>query len=100
MPPETIAAGELQEETGLVAKRMTYLGHVFNAPGYSNQGMHVFLAEELSPGPQQLSPEEGDLVCTRVSVEQFEAFVREGRIKDGSTLAAYGLLRMQKRLPG
>jgi ADP-ribose pyrophosphatase len=95
-PPEAIAAEELQEETGLVAGRMTYLGHVFNAPGYSTQGMNVFLAEELSQGPQQLSPEEGDLVCTRVTLEQFEAYVREGRIKDGSTLAAYGLLR---RLP-
>jgi ADP-ribose pyrophosphatase len=97
--PETVAAGELREETGLVAGRMTYLGHVFNAPGYSNQGMHVFLAEELSPGPQQLTPEEGDLVCTRVTVEEFEALVRQGRIKDGSTLAAYGLLRIQQRAP-
>ncbi|WP_224366784.1 NUDIX domain-containing protein [Hyalangium versicolor] len=96
--PETVAAGELQEETGLVARRMTYLGHVFNAPGYSTQGMHVFLAEELSAGPQQLSPEESDLVCTRVTVEQFEQFVLEGRIKDASTLAAYSLLRMKKRL--
>ncbi|WP_224244074.1 NUDIX domain-containing protein [Hyalangium gracile] len=97
--PETVAAGELQEETGLVAGRMTYLGHVFNAPGYSTQGMHVFLAEELSPGPQRLSPEESDLVCRRVTVEEFEALVLEGRIKDASSLAAYGLLRMKKRLP-
>ena len=50
-PPETVAAGELQEETGLVAKRMTYLGHIFNAPGYSTQGMHVFLAERFGDSP-------------------------------------------------
>lgn len=99
-PPEAVAAGELQEETGLVAGRMSYLGHLLSAPGYSNQGLHVFLAEELTPGPQQLSPEEGDLVCTRVTVEQFEALVREGRIKDASTLSAYALLRMHRRLPG
>lgn len=98
-PPETVAAGELQEETGLVAGRMTYLGHIFNAPGYSTQGMHVFLAEELSPGPQRLSAEEGDLVVTRVTVEEFEALVLEGRIKDASSISAYGLLRMKKRLP-
>jgi ADP-ribose pyrophosphatase len=97
--PETVAVGELQEETGLVAGRMTYLGHIFNAPGYSTQGMHVFLAEELSQGPQSLSPEESDLVCTRVTLEQFEALVLEGRIKDSSTLSAYSLLRMKKRLP-
>ena len=97
--PESVAAGELQEETGLVAGRMKSLGHVFNAPGYSTQGMHVFLAEELTAGPQRLSPEESDLVVTRVTVERFEALVREGRIKDGSSLAAYGLLRLHRRLP-
>jgi len=98
-PPESVATGELQEETGLVAGRMTYLGHLFNAPGYSTQGMHVFLAEELSPGPQRLLPEESDLVVTRVTREEFEALVLEGRIKDASTLSAYSLLRMKKRLP-
>ncbi len=99
-PPESVAAGELQEETGLVAGRMTYLGQLFSAYGYSNQGMHVFLAEELSMGSRQLSPEEGDLVCTRVTVERFEALVREGRIKDASTLSAYALLRMHRLLEG
>jgi ADP-ribose pyrophosphatase len=98
-PPESVAAGELQEETGLVAGRMTYLGHLFEAPGYCTQRMHVFLAEELSPGPQRLSPEEGDLVATRITVEEFEALVLEGRIQDASSLAAYSLLRMKKRLP-
>jgi 8-oxo-dGTP pyrophosphatase MutT (NUDIX family) len=97
--PETVAAGELQEETGLVAGRMTYLGHLFNAPGFSTQGMHVFLAEQLSAGPQRLSPEESDLVVTRVTLEEFEALVLDGRIKDASTLSAYSLLRMKKRLP-
>jgi 8-oxo-dGTP pyrophosphatase MutT (NUDIX family) len=97
--PESVAIGELQEETGLVAGRMTYLGHLFSAPGYSTQGMHVFLAEQLTPGAQHLSPEESDLVVTRVTIEDFEALVLEGRIKDASTLSAYSLLRMKKRLP-
>jgi 8-oxo-dGTP pyrophosphatase MutT (NUDIX family) len=30
-PPEVVAAGELREETGLVAGRMTYLGQLFSA---------------------------------------------------------------------
>ncbi|QRK10070.1 NUDIX hydrolase [Archangium violaceum] len=98
-PPEVVAAGELREETGLTAGRMSYLGHVLTSPGYSNQGMHVFLAEALTAGAPQLSPEESDLVCTRVTVEQFETLVREGRIKDAGTLSAYALFRMHKRLP-
>jgi ADP-ribose pyrophosphatase len=99
-PPEVVAAGELKEETGLTAGRMSYLGHVLTSPGYSNQGMHVFLAEDLTEGPPQLSPEESDLVCTRVTVGQFETLVQQGRIKDAGTLSAYALLRMHRRLPG
>jgi 8-oxo-dGTP pyrophosphatase MutT (NUDIX family) len=98
--PESVAAGELQEETGLVAGRMTYLGHLFNAPGYSTQGMHVFLAEELTQGLKRLSPDESDLVVLRVTVQEFEKLVLEGRIKDGSSLSAYSLFRMRKHLPG
>jgi len=92
--PETVAAGELKEETGLTAGRMSYLGHVLTAPGYSTQGMHVFLAEDLTAGPRTLSPEESDLVTTRVTIEQFETLVKTGRIKDAGTLAAYALLLM------
>lgn len=96
--PEAVAAGELQEETGLVAGRMTHLGRLFEAPGYSNQGMHVFLAEDLARGPQKLEQEEAGLVCTQVTVREFEARVREGRIQDASTLAAYALLRVHRPL--
>jgi ADP-ribose pyrophosphatase len=96
--PGVVAAGELQEETGLVAGRMTHLGHLFNAPGYSTQGMHVFLAEQLTQGPQALEQEEAGLVCTRVTVREFEGLVRQGRIKDGGTLSAYALLRMHRTL--
>jgi ADP-ribose pyrophosphatase len=99
VPPERVAAEELREETGLVAGRMRYLGRVLTAPGYSNQGMHVFLAEQLTAGPQQLSPEESDLVCTRIEIARFQALVREGRIQDASTLAAYALLQLHGLIP-
>lgn len=56
--------------------------------------MHVFLAEQLTPGSQDLSPEERDLVCTRVEITRFQQLVREGRIQDASTLAAYALLQL------
>jgi ADP-ribose pyrophosphatase len=98
--PEEVAAGELQEETGLTAGRMSYLGHVMTSAGYSNQGMHVFLAEELTAGPARPSPEESDLVCTRVTVGQFETLVRRGHIQDAGTLTAYTLMRLHGRLPG
>lgn len=90
--PERVAAAELQEETGWIAARMQHLGRVTTAPGYSTQGMHVFLAQELTAGTQQLSAEERDLVCVRVGIGEFSALVSAGRIQDAGTLAAYALL--------
>jgi ADP-ribose pyrophosphatase len=48
--PLEIARGELREETGLDAAEMTYVGHLFEACGYSDQGFHIFLATGLRHG--------------------------------------------------
>lgn len=60
--PERVALAELEEETGYRAKTLTNLGHLFEAYGYSNQGMHVFLATDLEPGQINRDREEQDMV--------------------------------------
>src|ERR1700730_3746859 len=45
--PLEMARGELREETGLDAAEMTYVGHLFEACGYSNQGFHILLDTRL-----------------------------------------------------
>jgi len=59
--PLDLARAELAEETGLPAGTMTYLGHLFEAYGYCDQGFHVFLATDLTQGEQSLTSEESDL---------------------------------------
>jgi ADP-ribose pyrophosphatase len=92
--PEQLAAAELREETGLRAGRLQALGQVLTAPGYSNQVMHGFVAEQLSAGSPELSPEEQGLRCRRIEVTRFGALVRSGEIQDASTLAAYAMLQL------
>ncbi len=93
--PALVARGELEEETGLVAGHMRYLGHLFTAYGMSSQGMHVFHASELAAGQRQLDPEEQDLITRAFSVERFEQMIRDSEIKDSATLAAYNLFRLK-----
>jgi len=93
--PEMIAAGELKEETGLTAGRMTHLGDLWMAYGFMNQPMHVFLAEDLAQGQAALGPEEGDLVCRSFPVGEFATLIGDGRIKDVATLSAYALLKIK-----
>jgi ADP-ribose pyrophosphatase len=93
--PEMVAARELQEETGLSAGKMTYLGPLFLAYGLMDQRMHTFLAEDLTQGQASPAPEEGDLVCKRVAIKDFEAGILDGRILDACSVAAYGLLKLR-----
>jgi ADP-ribose pyrophosphatase len=39
--PAVLAAGELREETGLIAGRMIHAGEIFQGPGYCNQGAAI-----------------------------------------------------------
>ena len=92
--PEELARGELREETGITAGRMTHLTDLQIAYGVMNQRHHVFLAEELTMGKMEPDPEEVDLLVHRVSVREFEDMLLDGRIVDNCTAAAWGVYRI------
>jgi ADP-ribose pyrophosphatase len=94
--PEELARGELKEETGLVASSMEFLGTTYVAYGYANQKMHVFLATGLTHSEKEPDPEEHDLQLHRVPVAEFETMLRDGRMPDVCTLAAWGLYLLKK----
>jgi len=92
--PEEMARGELREETGLTAERMTLLATLRIGYGVLNQKQYVFLAEGLTQGEREPDAEESDLEVHRVSVAQFEAMLLDGTIVDGCSAAAWGVYRL------
>jgi 8-oxo-dGTP pyrophosphatase MutT (NUDIX family) len=94
--PEELARGELREETGLVAAKMTYLGTMWIAYGFVHQRQHVYLATGLSPALAHPDPEEHDLVLRTASIAEFENMLLNGTIRDASTIAAWGLYKLWK----
>ncbi len=94
--PEELARGELREETGLVAERMTFLGTLWIAYGFARQKQHVFLATGLRMDSADPDPEEHDLVVRRATIPDFERMILDGRIQDACTIAAWGLYRLWK----
>ena len=97
--PADVARHELAQETGLHAGKLTTLGRFFHAYGMSSQDCNAFLATELRPDPAAAAPdpEEADLVAKWFPRAQLEAMLRDGRIVDLATIAAYGLLMLQER---
>lgn len=93
-----IARSELQEETGIVANKLEFLGMIHDAPGYSSQASHIFLASELTYGEQHLEITESDLEVVKVSVSEFEQMILGQQITCASTIAAYTLIQIGKKL--
>jgi ADP-ribose pyrophosphatase len=98
--PEEMARGELREETGLTAARMTPLATFQIGYGVMNQKQHVFLAEGLSQGEHDRDAEETDLEVHRVPVAEFERMLLEGIIVDDCTAAAWGVYRLWREREG
>jgi ADP-ribose pyrophosphatase len=88
---EQMARGELREETGLIAERMTLLTTLQIGYGVMNQTQAVYLAENLTQGMHQRDAEESDLEVRRVSVAEFERMLLEVEIVDSCTAAAWGI---------
>ena len=87
-PAET-ARRELAEETGYRAGRIEHLITFWMSPGILDERMHLYLAEELQPGPTALEAGEDiqPLLCTW---DEAMEMVRRGEIRDAKTLV--GLL--------
>ncbi len=93
--PAVLAAGELKEETGLLAKKWTYVGFQYLAYGMSNQGYHIYLASDFEHGEQQLDVEEEGLQVHCLPVTELVEKILSGEIKDASTCNAFGLARLK-----
>ena len=92
-----MARGELREETGLIAGRMTPLAPLWIAYGAMRQEHHIFLAEELTQGETERDPEEHDMTIHRVPVREFERMLLDGRVMDNCTAAAWGVYLVWRR---
>ena len=82
------AKRELREETGYEAKKWTELVSFWASPGYVQEKMTIFLAQDLTEGKQEPMEDE------RIEIRWFEKdelaqMVRRSEIVDGKTLIGY-----------
>ncbi len=74
---------------------MVDAGELFLAYGFSNQRYHVFLATGLTQGETSREVEEQDMISQAFPLAEVERMIREGEIRDATTVAALGLLRLK-----
>ncbi len=92
--PAACAAREVREETGHVVSALTALGVLYPTPGYTDETIHLFMAElDPSPAVQQTEHDER-IVIERLDSTEIERRMLAGQIRDGKTLAAWALYKL------
>jgi ADP-ribose pyrophosphatase len=85
---------EIEEETGYRAHRWTNLGQFPLAPGYSDEQIYAYLAQDLerleTPPAQD---EDEDIETVLMTPADFEAAVHRGEMIDAKSIASYFLAR-------
>jgi ADP-ribose pyrophosphatase len=85
--PLTCAAREVAEETGYKADKLTPLLNFFSTPGFCNEILFTYVAEELTFVGQDLDETEKiDVIPTPLS--QALQMIKEGTIHDAKTICA------------
>jgi len=83
----TRVKAELREETGYTAKKIKPLLSYWPTPAFANEVLHLYTAEDLTPG--KAAPDEDEFL--NVEIYPFEkalAMIKKGHIKDSKTIIA------------
>jgi ADP-ribose pyrophosphatase len=93
--PDQTAERELREETGYHAKAWTLLGAFWASPGYVDEKMNLYLAEDLTAGePQPMDDERIEMAW--FGKDELLQMIRGGEIQDAKTLVGYFLWQDHK----
>lgn len=90
---EACARRELREETGLHCGELRSLGALFTSPGFTDERVHLYLAQDPEQGAAR--PEAGEtLECRELPLENALRRLEQGEIPDAKTVCA--LLRASR----
>ena len=92
--PEQTVLREMQEETGFLPGTIRRLGGFFSAPGFSNEYLHVFLAENLTPA-RLFAEDTEEISLVKVPLAEIPGLISCGQIEDAKSIA--GLLMYLNR---
>jgi ADP-ribose pyrophosphatase len=82
------ARRELKEETGYKAKKWTKLASFYVSPGYVQEKMTIFLAEDLTAG--EATPMDDERIQTQwFKRREIAEMIEDGKIEDAKTIVGY-----------
>jgi ADP-ribose pyrophosphatase len=90
------ALRELREETGARCEKLTYLGPLYPAVGYSDELIDMYVAEGLTLG--ETDPDEDEFIdVVRIPLEELVDMILGGEVPDAKTQSALLMVWALKR---
>ena len=88
--PLQAAKRELKEETGCSARKWTKLTSFWVSPGYVQERMTIYRAEDLTQG--DATPMDDERIETKwFTRKEVDSLIRSGKIQDAKTMIGYFL---------
>lgn len=85
--PDECARRELEEETGYVAHTIKKLSSIYTTPGFTDEVIHLYLAEHLTLAKQ--CPDEDEFLdVEEYTKEQIKIMINDGTINDAKSILA------------
>ena len=85
--PKNTAKRELEEEAGYIAKDLKELFKLYPTPGYTDEIIYIYLAENCQKS--RINPDEDEFItCEFVELEKVCKMIEQGEICDAKTVAS------------
>ncbi len=91
--PLESAKRELKEETGYSVEKLTHLVSFYTSPGFADELVHIYFADNLIKGDRQLDDDEF-LDNAEVTIEEALEMIGDQRIYDAKTVYAVQYLQL------
>ena len=92
--PLFCASRELKEETGFSSDSITKLGKIFTTPGFCDEILHIFLAENLIEGDHAREEGEEEMELHELTIEEIDDKIRNGEIVDAKTICGIAMFKL------
>ncbi|EOL43723.1 NUDIX domain-containing protein [Enterococcus caccae] len=99
--PKETAERELEEETGYRADTFTFVTSMYVSPGFANELLHIYYAEDLQKVPDPRPKDDDEILeLYTLTLNEAKAEIESGLICDAKTIFAvqYWELQQLKKL--
>ena len=96
--PLVCATRELTEETGYSTELITSLGKIYTSPGFCNEILYIYLAENLKAGKHNREEGEQGMEVYEFTLEEVNEMITSGKIVDAKTISGIHFYQNKKWL--